>query len=92
MDKFETLEKAMCKEMEALEHKLQGGTEMSTADLDKIDKLAHALKSLATYKAMREAGEYDDMRHMPAGNSYADGYSRGYSEAMMKIGPPRFRY
>ncbi len=60
MEKFESLEKSMCKELEAIEHKLQGGTEMSTADLEKIDKLAHAMKSLATYKAMKEAEEWDE--------------------------------
>lgn len=58
MEKFEALEKAMCKEMEAIEQKLKGGTEMSVQDLDRIDKLAHAMKSLTTYKAMKEAEEY----------------------------------
>lgn len=58
MEKFEALEKAMCKEMEAIEQKLKGGTEMSVQDLDRIDKLAHAMKSLATYKAIKEAEEY----------------------------------
>ena len=98
MDKFEALEKSMCKELEAIEQKIKGGAEMSTADLDKVDKLTHAMKSLATYKAMKEAEEYDygegDMsgrrgramngRYVSrdGGSSYADGYSRGYSEAM----------
>lgn len=59
MEKFEVLEKAMCKEMEAIEQKLKGGTEMSVQDLDRIDKLAHAMKSLVTYKAMKEAEEYN---------------------------------
>lgn len=59
MDKFEALEKAMCKELEAIEQKIKGGTEMSETDLKRIDMLAHAMKSLATYKAMKEAEEYE---------------------------------
>ena len=96
MDKFETLEKSMCKELEAIEQKLKGGAEMSMQDLDKADKLAHAMKSLATYKAMKEAEEYEgDMSgrrgraangrfvsREGGGSSYADGYSQGYLEAM----------
>lgn len=96
MSKFESLEKAMCKELEALEQKMKSGTEMSTADLEKIDKLTHAMKSLATYTAMKEAEEgysEDGMsgrrgramngRYVSRdGGSYADGYSQGYSEGM----------
>ena len=96
MDKFETLEKCMCKELESIEKKLQS-SEMATGDLEKIDKLTHAMKSLATYRAMKEAEEtsMDGMsgRRGRAANgqyisrddasqSYADGYSHGYSEAM----------
>lgn len=97
MEKFEMLEKEMCKELEAIEQKLKAGTEMSTADLEKIDKLTHAMKSLKTYMAMLEAEEgYSEDSGMSGrrgramngryvsrdGGSYADGYSRGYSEAM----------
>ena len=57
MEKFEALEKAMCKELETLEQKLKGTAEMSVQDLEKVDKLAHAMKSLTTYKAMKEAEE-----------------------------------
>ena len=93
---FENLEKCMQKELEVFEQKMKSGTEMSTADLEKIDKLAHALKSLATYTAMKEAEEgysEDGMsgrrgrgmngRYVSRdGGSYADGYSQGYSEGM----------
>lgn len=64
MDKYEALEKAMCKELDALNQKLMGGAEMTIQELDKADKLAHALKSLATYKAMKEAEEYGMEDHM----------------------------
>lgn len=84
--------------------------EMSVQDLDKLDKLYHTLKSKKTYDAMVEAEEYamDGMSGMrgrdmatgryisrDGGQSYSDGYSRGYSEAMnqMRGGnmyPPRY--
>lgn len=108
MDKFESLEKSMCKELEAIEQKMKAGTEMSVQDLDKVDKLTHAMKSLATYKAMKEAEEYGYSEEggmsgrrgrspvtgryvsRDGGNSYADGYSRGYSEAMAQMNSPRY--
>ena len=92
---YEAIKKSMRKEMDALDQKLKGGVEMSVNDLDKIDKLAHAMKSLATYEAMTEY-EDEDMNmsgrrgrgmngqyvSRNGGRSYDDGYSRGYSEAM----------
>lgn len=57
-------------EMELLEEKYSGGkTPMTSQDLEHIDKMAHALKSLATYDAMKGNSEYD-------GGSYARGRSR----------------
>lgn len=94
---FENLEKCMHKELEVFDQKIKSGTEISTADLEKIDKLTHALKSLATYTAMKEAEEegYSEGgmsgrrgrgmngRYVSRdGGSYADGYSQGYSEGM----------
>ena len=103
MDKFEALEKQMCKELEAIENKLQGGTEMSETDLKRIDMLAHAMKSLATYTAMKDAEEAGygmserrgrgmDGRYVSRNNgTYADGYMQGFSEAMSRypMGYPR---
>ena len=98
MSKYEGLEKAMCEELEALERKMHGGGDMTIQDLEKVDKLTHALKCLATYEAMKEAEEYemDGMsgRRGRAANgryvsrspgNYEDGYSRGYSEAMSRM-------
>lgn len=58
--KHEILEEKMCHELELLENKYStnSGMELSIQDLEKIDKLYHALKSMATYKAMKEAEEY----------------------------------
>lgn len=99
--KFEILEKKMCKELQTLEDKyMAAGSELAEADLKRIDVLAHALKSLATYRAMHEAEEYDEENLSGArgrspstgryvsrdsGNSYSEGYSRGYSEAMSQM-------
>ena len=85
MEKFDAIESAMCKELDAIGRKLDGGNEMSASDLEKIDMLAHALKSLATFKAMKEAEEYEggySGRPMRGGNrSYSDGYSQGFYDA-----------
>lgn len=102
MSKFEVLEKKMCMELEAIEQKLQAGAEMTETDLKRADMLAHAMKSLATYTAMKEYDEEDysggdisgrrgrgmNGRYVSrdGGSSYADGYSRGYSEAMNQSG------
>ena len=64
VNRHEILEQKMCKELDTIEEKYRGGGDMSTQDLDKIDKLVHALKSLATYRAMKEAEEYSEDRRM----------------------------
>ena len=95
MKKFEILEQKMCKELENLSERYVQGNDMSVQDLDKIDKLAHALKCLATYKAMKEAEEYEggmsgrrargmDGRYMsrdmnPHMSGYNGSYDDGYS-------------
>ena len=61
---YKHLENKMRKELEALEEKYRTNAEMSEGDLRRIDLLAHSLKSLATYCAMKEAEEYN------SGNSY----------------------
>ena len=68
--KHEILEQKMCKELDTLEEKYRQGVEMSIQDLEKIDKLYHALKSMATYNAMKEAEAYGQ-----GGDSPQDGYS-----------------
>ena len=50
------------------------GGELSSSDMDYVNKLSHSLKSVVTTAAMKEAEEMDD------GGSYGDGsYRRGYS-------------
>lgn len=91
MEKYEILKKELCKEIDVIGAKLEGGAEMSIADLEKIDKLAHALKNLIKVK---DSEEYDNRQGMSGrmggyymrgnsytGNSFADGYSRGFADA-----------
>ena len=66
---FEGICETLHREMEMLEEKYSNGkTPMNSQDLEHIDKMAHALKSLATYDAMKGNSEY--------GDSYARGRSR----------------
>ena len=55
---FEGIFEAIHREMDSLEEKYEKGTQMSAQDLEHIDKMAHALKSLKAYEAMiGECGE-----------------------------------
>jgi len=61
MKHYENLEKAMCKELDKLDKKYGNDVpEMSVQDVEKADVLYHALKSAATYYAMKDAEEWDD--------------------------------
>ena len=101
MKSHELLEQKLCKEIELIESKYQNNAgEMSIQDVEKLDKLYHTLKSMATYNAMKEAEDYGegnmsgrrgrgaDGRYV----SYSDGYDRGYSEGMRQSGhyPPMY--
>lgn len=58
--RHEILEQKMCKELDAIEEKYRGGADMTTQDLDKIDKLAHSLVSLMKYNMLKETEEYSE--------------------------------
>lgn len=60
MKKHEILEHKLCKELDNISEKLSGGAEMTAQDLQRVDMIYHALKSLATYKAMKEAEDYEE--------------------------------
>ena len=71
MEHYEHLEKAMCKELDKLDKKYAGDLpEMTVQDVEKADVLYHALKSAATYHAMKDADEWSD-----EGSGYRGGYS-----------------
>lgn len=66
---FEHICEAIHREMDEMEKKYANGVQLTGQDLTDIDKMAHALKSLATYDAMKGNSEY-------GGDSYARGRSR----------------
>jgi len=71
---FEGICDAMHREMEKLEQKYDNGSmQMNGQDLKDIDMMAHALKCLATYDAMKGNSEYGGSYD---GGSYARGRSR----------------
>ena len=59
-ERYEHLEKAMCKELEKLDKKYTADVEMSEQDAERARKLYHALKSAETYHAMKDAEEWDE--------------------------------
>jgi len=79
---YMNLEKNMCRELEALEEKYRNGAEMSEGDLRRIDLLVHSLKSMATYKAMKQAEGYDNNDYQ-GNNSYNGSYNNSYNNSYM---------
>ena len=72
MKRYENLEGAMCAELEKLDKKYGGNPEeMSVQDAEKADLLYHALKSAATYHAMKDAEGWEDKE--ASGRSYRGG-------------------
>ena len=72
MKRYDNLEEAMCKELEQLDKKYaQDVGEMSVQDAEKADLLYHALKSAATYHAMKDADGWEEKE--ASGRSYRRG-------------------
>lgn len=74
---YEGICEAIHRELGQLEEKFANGAQINGQELDHIDKMAHALKSLAAYEAMQgnsEYGSYDGGSY--DGGSYARGRSR----------------
>ena len=70
MKHYENLEEAMCRELEMLDKKYSNDQgEMSAQDVEKADILYHALKSAATYHAMKYAEGWEEKE--ASGRSYA---------------------
>ena len=59
-ERYEHLEKALCKELEKLDKKYTADVEMTEQDAERARKLYHALKSAETYHAMKDAEELED--------------------------------
>lgn len=86
---------------ETLSHELQTanqkirstGGKMTGSDLDYIDKLTHAIKSIKTTIAMVEADEGESGRYMPhygGRYSYNDGYDYDMSNARRRDSMGRY--
>jgi len=72
---FDGICEAIHREMDKLEDKYSSGAQMSSQDLADIDRMAHALKSLSTYDAMKGNSEWDGS-YRGSYDSYARGRSR----------------
>ena len=92
----EFVKKQLCREIIQIAEQIKQNGAMTPQELERLDKLYHAKKSLLTASAMEEAEEgYSGARGRNAsngrymsrdgGSSYADGYSQGYSEAMNQM-------
>lgn len=83
--RYMNLESKLCRELEMLEEKYRNGHEMSEGDLRKIDLLAHAMKCLATFVAMRES-DYQEEQYIDASrmgnNSYMNNSYMNYNRGM----------
>lgn len=72
MKHYEHLEEAMCNELEKLDKKYSAEHgEMSVQDAEKADLLYHALKSAATYHAMKDSEGWEEKD--ASGRSYRRG-------------------
>ena len=84
MDKIEMLHNicdVLTDEMEEVSKKLDKAGGMSAGDLETVDKLAHALKSIKTTIAMMESeGGYSGRYYPMGGMAYNDG--RSYNDGM----------
>ena len=86
--RYENIEESMLKELDKINRKLgTENVEMSVQDLDKADKIYHALKSAETYYAMKEHGETGDSgmsgRHY---NSYGYEHPMSYARGRDSMG------
>lgn len=66
---FNGICEAIHRELRSMDEKYSNGTQLSSKDLEDIDKMAHALKSLTAYESMIGNSGYE-------GDSYARGRSR----------------
>lgn len=71
---FEGICEALHMELDKIDEKLSKGAQLSGQDLEHIDKMAHALKSIKGYEAMSGNSEYGG-----SNESYEGSYARGRS-------------
>lgn len=81
---------ALHRELEALDEKFARGAQMSGQELEHIDKMAHALKSFATYEAMKGESGYGESN--ARGRNRTTGRYMSRDEGPEYGGYPRDRY
>ena len=69
---FEGIKDTLHGELRDLENKFANGENLTVTDLDQIDKMAHALKCLATYEAMENAEPRSRARYTRDSRDYRD--------------------
>lgn len=79
---FENIENVLIDELEMVNEQYKDGHEINSGDLEKVDKVSHALKCLVTCKAMMDGDQGTSER------SYARGRSRTTGRYMSRTGRP----
>lgn len=87
MKRYDRLEEAMCKELEKLDKKYASDVpEMSVQDVERADILYHALKSAATYYAMKDAEGWDEEESRSGRGYPGRGGERSYRRGRDSMG------
>lgn len=60
---FDSICEAIRREIDKLDEKYESGVPINDTDLRNVDTMAHALKNLATYVAMKEGASRDRRRY-----------------------------
>ena len=80
---FNNICEALHRELEMLDEKYANGSQLNNQDLEHIDKMMHALKSIATYEAMKGDSEYGYSRRMSRAGRYSrDGYDHPFNHGV----------
>ena len=89
---FDGICEAIHNELDKLDEKYSKGIQLNGSDLENIDKMTHALKSLATYDAMKGNSEYDGGSYRGSYGSYARGRSRMTGRYISRDENPNYDY
>ena len=80
---FNNICEALHRELDMLDEKYANGSQLNNQDLEHIDKMMHALKSIATYEAMKGDSEYGFSRRMSRSSRYSrDGYDHPFNHGV----------
>ena len=91
MKHYDNLEEALCRELEKLDKKYGGeDADMTVQDVERADVLYHALKSAATYHAMKDAEGWEEKD--ASGRSYRRGRDSMGRYVSREMGPGRSYY